>query len=29
MKFEITQSPNSYLILELNKYEKIIIERAA
>ena len=27
MKFEITQSPNSYLILELNKYEKIIIEK--
>ena len=27
MKFEITQSPNSYLILDLNKYEKIIIEK--
>ena len=27
MKFEITQSPNSYLLLELNKNEKIIIEK--
>ena len=27
MKFEITQSPNSYLILDLNKHEKIIIEK--
>tara|TARA_B110000046_G_C12993882_1_gene399134 strand:+ start:127 stop:567 length:441 start_codon:yes stop_codon:yes gene_type:complete len=26
MKFEITESPNSYLLLELNKDEKIIIE---
>tara|TARA_B100001287_G_scaffold220804_1_gene189890 strand:- start:55 stop:672 length:618 start_codon:yes stop_codon:yes gene_type:complete len=27
MKFEITQSPNSYLLLELSKNEKIIIEK--
>ena len=27
MKFEITESPNSYLLLELNKDEKIIIEK--
>ena len=27
MKFEITQSPNSYLTLELSKNEKIIIEK--
>jgi len=27
MKFEITQSANSYLLLELNKNEKIIIEK--
>ena len=27
MKFEITQSPNSYLLLELNKNEKIVIEK--
>ena len=27
MKFEITQSPNSYLLLELGKNEKIIIEK--
>ena len=26
MKFQITESPNSYLLLELNKDEKIIIE---
>ena len=27
MKFQITESPNSYLLLELNKDEKIIIEK--
>ena len=27
MKFQITESPNSYLLLELNKGEKIIIEK--
>ena len=27
MKFKITESPNSYLLLELNKDEKIIIEK--
>ena len=27
MKFEISKSPNSYLLLELNKDEKIIIEK--
>ena len=27
MKFQITESPNSYLLLELNKSEKIIIEK--
>tara|TARA_B110000444_G_scaffold113818_1_gene107295 strand:+ start:119 stop:382 length:264 start_codon:yes stop_codon:yes gene_type:complete len=26
MRFQITESPNSYLLLELNKDEKIIIE---